>query len=661
MSKFSLIFVTLSFYLILPLNIISQNSKIDSLKKVLENHPQKDSTRVNLLNELAYEIFPSNIIQTKQLTLKAKNIAQNLNYKKGIGISYFNLGVYFHNIGNYDSAIICGNKSINFFTNSKYISHKAKSLNLVGISYQRKGDLVKAINFYFDALNLCSENNLNYPTNKIYNNIGNIYTLLKRYNQALNYYFKSLNINENSNFFFDLGDSYLTIGICYFHLDNITEAKKYLQKSIDLNKSIKNFYSLGTTYQYYGLLLDNIKKFEQAEEYHLQGIEIIKKYGNKSMLSFSYAYLASHYLELGNYISAKSTAEKSLKLATEINDLEVKDLAYSVLYEIYNKESNLPQTFKYLTLLKNNTDSLNKETSLHRIAIFNAEFEFKLQKEKTELAHKTALLKQKNAKRIFMGSSIFIAIIVILVSINLYQRIKRNRNLRKANETRDKMMRLIAHDFRSPLISISSTVQSIPLFLEEDDLTSIHKMCDSVEGSVTRVLTLIDNLINWTLSQNDSIPYNPDNYNLKDICEDITEIYKPVAKFKKISLVNQIITDSKIYADTNILKTILRNLINNAIKFTPENGEIILSAKQLQGKIEICVKDNGIGIQEDKLKNIFNVEKDKGVGTKGEKGNGLGLFFCKEFALKNKGDIWVESEPDKGSSFYFTVPSVNYQ
>ncbi len=149
---------------------------------------------------------------------------------------------------------------------------------------------------------------------------------------------------------------------------------------------------------------------------------------------------------------------------------------------------------------------------------------------------------------------------------------------------------------------------------------------------------------------------NPDNYNLKDISSDITEIYKPVAEFKQIKLVNKITTDYNIYADKNILRTILRNLINNAIKFTHEKGEISIAAEQQNGNIKLCIQDNGIGMDQKKLKNIFSIEKDKSLGTKGEKGNGLGLFFCKEFALKNQGDIWVESELGKGSVFYFTVP-----
>ena len=147
---------------------------------------------------------------------------------------------------------------------------------------------------------------------------------------------------------------------------------------------------------------------------------------------------------------------------------------------------------------------------------------------------------------------------------------------------------------------------------------------------------------------------------MKDICNDITEIYKPVAEFKQIKLANQIVTDYTIYADKNILRTILRNLINNAIKFTPEKGEISIAAEQQNGKIQMRIQDNGIGMDQEKLKNIFNIEKDKSLGTKGEKGNGLGLFFCKEFVKKNKGEIWVESELGKGSSFYFTVPIIKH-
>ena len=295
--------------------------------------------------------------------------------------------------------------------------------------------------------------------------------------------------------------------------------------------------------------------------------------------------------------------------------------------------------------------------ALQYLAINEAELNFKLKEEKIKLLHEKELNKQKSIKLIFIGSSVFALALIILILIVLTEKSRHNKVLKKANDTRDKMFRLIAHDFRSPLISISNTVHLIPFKIKKEDYTGVTDLCENVTNSVNRVLTLIDNLINWALSQHDNIPYHPKDYDLLQVSNEIVEIYKPIAAYKKIDLINSIPDNNIIFVDKNILNTVFRNLINNAIKFTPDNGSINIQAEKKEGNIVISIIDNGIGIPAEKLTAIFDIDKEKSEGTKGEKGNGLGLFFCQEFVKKNKGNIWVESEPGKGSVFYFTVPN----
>ncbi|MBU8892098.1 MAG: tetratricopeptide repeat-containing sensor histidine kinase [Bacteroidales bacterium] len=393
------------------------------------------------------------------------------------------------------------------------------------------------------------------------------------------------------------------MGIClnciadhYLKLDSIEKAAEFYEKSLNVNSKTNNLNILGNYYKGIGELYEKQFKYDSAHKYFIKAINTYQEFNATRRLGYAYSLFANHCIHINQLDSSLIYAQKGLNIGNKCNDKELIRNSLNVLRETYSKMNNYKKAYLYFGLYKSMEDSLQKNISLQSLAIMEVEHEFKLQKEKTDLEHKTLLSKQKTAKRIFMGSFVFVTIIVLLISYALYQRIKRNSMLRKANDTRDKMMRLIAHDFRSPLISISSTLQTIPMLIEEQDCNSIKQMCENVEGSVTRVLTLIDNLINWTLSQHDSIPYNPDNYNLKDICSDITEIYKPVAEFKQIKLVNLITTDQNIYADKNILRTILRNLINNAIKFTPEKGEISITAEHQNGNIELCIQDNGIGM-----------------------------------------------------------------
>lgn len=130
-----------------------------------------------------------------------------------------------------------------------------------------------------------------------------------------------------------------------------------------------------------------------------------------------------------------------------------------------------------------------------------------------------------------------------------------------------------------------------------------------------------------------------------------------MAEQKNITISLKYDEDLNVFADPLMIETVLRNLINNAIKFTPENGEILVTAKQNQNEVEVCIADNGVGISETDCLNLFRIDsKVKLKGTNDEDGSGLGLILCKEFVHKNNGSIWVKSAPDQGSSFFFTIP-----
>ena len=165
-------------------------------------------------------------------------------------------------------------------------------------------------------------------------------------------------------------------------------------------------------------------------------------------------------------------------------------------------------------------------------------------------------------------------------------------------------------------------------------------------------------MLAWANSQTGKNICNPQKTNLSAIINEILKASRPIAKIKNISL-NYIQTDDvEVYADVNMLKTILRNLFSNAIKYTHPNGEIAISAQRNQSNIEIWVSDNGVGMSEETRNKLFDIDANVSTtGTANEKGSGLGLILCKEFVEKHGGEIWVKSELGKGSAFIFSLPS----
>ncbi len=229
--------------------------------------------------------------------------------------------------------------------------------------------------------------------------------------------------------------------------------------------------------------------------------------------------------------------------------------------------------------------------------------------------------------------------------------------LQELNATKDKLFSIIAHDLRSPFNAILGFSELLINNTKDIEVDKSEKYLGIINSSAKNTLILLDNLLKWAKSQTGQFIYKPEKINLSAIVREILEISNSIAKLKNISL-NYIQTDDiEVHADVNMLKTILRNLISNAIKYTHSNGEIAISAVQNQNNIEITVSDNGIGMSEETRNKLFKIDTVITTsGTADEKGSGLGLILCKEFMDKLGGKIWVESELGKGSDFKFTLP-----
>ena len=234
-------------------------------------------------------------------------------------------------------------------------------------------------------------------------------------------------------------------------------------------------------------------------------------------------------------------------------------------------------------------------------------------------------------------------------------------DLHKLEEThtgRDKFFSIIAHDLKNPfnaLIGFSSLLNE-----EFDDLTDeeTKEYIKQIYQSSDSLFKLLRNLLAWTKSRTGDMEFNPQKIDFNSILHENLKILWPEAQQKNINLYSSSKNDSiYVFADNNMLNSIIRNLTANAIKFTEPGGVISMSAHQKETYMECSISDNGVGIADEDVKNIFKIDnKVRSQGTQNEEGTGLGLLLCKEFVEKHGGEIWVESKKDQGSTFYFTLP-----
>lgn len=223
--------------------------------------------------------------------------------------------------------------------------------------------------------------------------------------------------------------------------------------------------------------------------------------------------------------------------------------------------------------------------------------------------------------------------------------------------TNGKFLSIVAHDLRSPFSSIIGILELLKLSLKEFNKEEIEEYINIVYNSANNTLGLLDNLLNWAVSQNKEKNFNPVKINLNELLREEVESIKISARQKQIAISHSIEPGMNVTADIQMVRTILRNLINNAIKYTNIDGEIKINACELNKFVEISVIDNGIGISAENMRKLFKIDAFHSTpGTHNEKGTGLGLLLCKEFVELHGGSIRIESEAGKGSKFSFTLP-----
>ena len=240
------------------------------------------------------------------------------------------------------------------------------------------------------------------------------------------------------------------------------------------------------------------------------------------------------------------------------------------------------------------------------------------------------------------------------------QIIKKNQTkLKELSATKNKLFSIIAHDLRSPFNAILGFSELLLNIAKSQDLKETKKYSSIINSTAENTLFLLDNLLNWEKTQTGRINFNPEKVNLSSLIKKLVESSHPNTIIKNISLNYIPSNEIAVYADLNMIETVFRNLISNAIKFTSLNGKINIYTKCKQDFCEITISDNGIGMDKEKCKRLFNLDTNiSTLGTANEKGTGLGLLLCEEFVKKNKGDISVKSELGKGSDFKFTLPLI---
>jgi len=273
-------------------------------------------------------------------------------------------------------------------------------------------------------------------------------------------------------------------------------------------------------------------------------------------------------------------------------------------------------------------------------------------------------------KQIFSLGFIHLIILILgMIGLWVYYRMankylliieSRNNELAQINATKDRFFSIIGHDLKAPFNSILGFSEILIEQINNKNDDSIEKYAKIIHDSSERAFLLLGNLLEWSQTQTGKMQFNPKSFNLITEVNAVKELLNEMALQKSITIEIEIQENLMVFADKEMINTVLRNLVSNAIKFTQTSGRITISAKKIKNDLIVNITDNGIGMPKEHIVKLFTVSDNYSTpGTQNEKGTGLGLILCKEFVEKNNGKIWVESIVGNGSSFYFSLPTTN--
>ncbi len=604
-----------------------------------------DSEKVYIYSEISKYYLRSSLERSMEWAMKAKSLADSIGSERLRAEALNRIGsvhLIFHNTNKAASYILQALRIREKLKDSAAIAYSYTNLALL---YAYNMDYDKAIEYNRRSIAIKKALGLEERIGANLNNMGVMYSYKEDWEKALEWSFKHLNFAKQHHITNSIQDSYLNIGSAYHKMRKLKEAEKYYLLAYHMAGNMQDTSALvQTLINLSGVYLDMHKPYKSY--HHLMMVTpIVKEYGELQNLSDYYGNLAEYYRMTGDMRKAW------------LNKLE--EIKYKDSLKVINSSDNL--------------SNLQSE--------YEAEdLEYRIQSlQKNKIIEEMMLRKER---RTIWASLAFFLLVVLLIlnvifAIRRLDRIRhnldrKNRHLEEANRqlaesekklnamvrTKDKFFSIIAHDLINPFQPLLGLSELLVTDIDRLNDDEIRKYAGMIKESAMRSYNLLSNLLKWTQSQTGRLAYNPENLYLWDILEEILSFYKENARIKNIHLLNHVDKDLVVHADRELLSAILRNLISNAIKFTGRNGYIKVEAHPQGDEVEIRVQDNGIGIDEKKLKKLFELESASSTrGTENEEGSGLGLILCREFVEKNGGRIWAESKKGKGSTFRFTVPA----
>ena len=622
-----------------PLKSVEEELRIadDKLQEAIESSDKAAQARALIEHSLIRLTRMSDYDQALSLLIDALELTDSIRFTRERTLIYLGMSHVFEQVGN-----------------------NAKSLEYLNLAYQindvkKEPRTVTLILYELGRVNLAQRN--------LEEALAN-YELLMEYGEDYH------QPNRQADAFFQKGKLYTLSNDYPKALENFKWALELRRKQDDKPGEAEALNSIGDLYVL-------MKNEDRAIANYVVSLEIYQGLKDNDRLAELYNDVGRFYLRKGDFQRAILNIELGLKAGNQAqNQVQILQ-SYQHLSDCYKALGNYKKALEYKEshqalqeFVQNEKDERDVMDKQNQYTLKKKESQItSLEVDRAERDREIAVQK-KLRNFLFVVVALGIAI-VILVLYGYVQKQRSNKKLEEANTeirrqneqlqqlnaTKDKFFSIISHDLKGPLNSLTSFSGLLINYFDSLSKEEIQSLAKDLDKSLKNLFALLENLLEWSRSQTGAIEFKPEAFDLSELVQQNIELLTAQAATKEIKLAYANPQALTVLAHKNSVTTVIRNLISNAIKFTPQGGTITLSASKSNEEALVSIADTGVGMSKEVIDKLFRIDaKHSTKGTADEKGTGLGLVLCKDFVEKNNGNIGVQSEEGKGSTFYFTLP-----
>jgi signal transduction histidine kinase len=555
---------------------------------------------------------------------------------------------------------------------------KMASTNILAAILSDKAMLAQAYDKFMLSLKYAEELNDNRNKPVVLNNLALIDLDTKNFDLAKSRFLEAIRLNKESNKLFDLTMNYGNLALVYENLGLYDSALYYDKKALEIARTKYFIRDVARSLTHMAKVYTALDKLDQAKECLIEARQICMDYNISIGIYYTNMGLSEIETKQGNYQAALRRLEELRPVVKQLDDAKLETNLLFMLAETHKKLNQHKEAYELLKAFQKMSDSLMQLANTNLVQ----ELQTKYLSEKKELENNQLRIENQTHKQrarllliinIVVGIALLSVLMFTLLIIRHRRKLKKfniqlnllnqeihlkNTELVTANQTKDKLFSVIAHDLKSPFQALIGNLEWLKS--HDDELSEAEKK-DLLEKLYQQTLTTygtLENLLQWALLKRKRITASEQIFNLHSLIDEELKFLQGSLSEKGIPVENTINPETQILSDPQLVRNIVRNLLNNSIKFSNEGGKITISETQIDGRKALLIEDHGKGMSPEKIDSILSQEfTESSRGTNNEKGTGLGLQMVKEFARIINAKIQIESKENEGTKIWIIFPA----